>query len=232
MKRTLLGLLSGAVVVASYATFARADNAPALNYGQMRGALQAHTSENPTLTQVASIESYSVEQQKADWRNAEKRMAEIRASNLSEEEKCQKNWDVIWPLEKAGNLEAIYADFQASALGSIAIQGIPEDRLTRIRYGTVFMFYVLGSSRHNEEMKYSSPEIYWKIASENSPVIANNTRLKKCMLEEMSQVCTDIAVQEKLIPSFAQYAAEIDMYLANGAKVQCSDYRSRGAENK
>lgn len=150
------------------------------------------------------------------------RFAAIRASDVSDEEKCQQIWSYNWQLQKEGNLNARYDAYYGLVHGWFFIQGRPQDRLLASRDSSIYEFHAFGSATMQKDMGSKTPQELWESITMFRPIFARNTALETCVLDKgLDQACTQIAVQEGLIPSFAEFAAEIDMFLANGAHFVC-----------
>lgn len=159
--------------------------------------------------------------QHAEWTDAEKKMYLINSSDLTLEEKCQRRWDIQWPLAKSGNLDARYNLYISLSKNWIRILGRPHDKITNMRDHYALFFNSFGSSNLANEYRNQSPERVFSYFAEYLPPLANNEELKNCMSYALSRECAYIAIESGIILSFEEYAADVDLYLRNGSSIQC-----------
>jgi|GEM_PF-2114099 len=157
------------------------------------------------------------------WMKSRQENAEINSSSRTHSQKCLARWSLIWELAKIGNLQSRLDLYIGLGQQWIEIVGRPNDRLSRIRDGMALYFYMLGSPDSNGEKPYFSVMRTFGISGEFSKTFEENEPLRECLKQELSQRCTKIAIEHKLIPTFEQYAAEIDMYLKQGATIECME---------
>lgn len=123
-----------------------------------------------------------------------------------------------------GNLDQRYSAYSAQIRDWYYVEGRPYDRLSRIRDTTILEFHAFGSAEMQRDLAHISPQLYWQDLIKWQPFFARSQALKNCILTKgLVQECTTIAVREKLIPSFEEYTAEIDLFLAHGARFKCAE---------
>ena len=191
---------------------------------------QSAASPSNPLSGVPDYHQYTddwTEPQAQAWIDAQKRLSENKEANISEEEKCQVSWSILWQLAKQGNLEARYEINFAWMRDWIYLEGWSQDYTTRMRTLTILDIHTYGAPSRNFDSPNLLPERQWSNLVTNWPFMKRSKVFKECMINGASQECTRIAVDEKFIPSFKDFAAEIDLQLANGAHVMCDGMSGR-----
>ena len=139
------------------------------------------------------------------------------ASDMTDEERCQGTWDILWSWSKRGNLEARAGLLLTMAMADREMPGRSGDSISRMRDATVLAVHSLGVSGAEGETVTS----FLKGLEQYGSATARE-KFFACASEAPSQDCARIAVDEKLVPPFEHYVAEVDLFLAQGQKSTCS----------
>jgi len=142
-------------------------------------------------------------------------------------ENCQGIWDLLWPWAKVGRLEArellFYMGLPLIHLPTLLAPGMSDVFSERQNELNVLLVHAAGpEGKAKEERKSlyadfidSFNEVYLERIGYNS------NAWMTCMNKEPSPACADILVKDKVIPSFEEYAAQIDLRIAQGQKPVC-----------
>ncbi len=174
-------------------------------------------------------EDWTPEQATA-WREALRQLQAITDSDIPEEERCQPRWNIIWPLAKAGNLEARTTFYRALGLTYVRIPNYSWDRVTQNRFGVALFMHSRGApraratgvltGRFTGKFDGLDPRIF-QLSYSGFSVITEDEPVMTCMLQGERQACARLAVERKLIPSFEDLAKEIDALTQNGKTFSC-----------
>jgi hypothetical protein len=142
-------------------------------------------------------------------------------------ENCQGIWDLLWPWAKAGRLEAreflFYMGVPLIHQPTLLAPGMSKEIFERQDELLVLFAHAAGMANTNEgaanslyaDFMYAFNEGYLKRIGYNS------NAWMTCMNKEPSPACADILVKDKVIPSFEEYATQIDLRIAQGQKPVC-----------
>ena len=79
--------------------------------------------------------------QRQQWAEFKERLENLSAEDLTDEERCQATWDMLWPEAKKGNLEARAWLFQIIMpwphMVILLMPGKQQDIITRFRDGLI-----------------------------------------------------------------------------------------------
>lgn len=170
-----------------------------------------------------------------EWKAA---YAEWQKSNqdkkLTDTETCQSIWDFFWPWAKRGNLEArAYFYLMLALPGDWAIRTPIDvsDFASRIRTIIILQIHSAGV-QYDETIDEDTKSLYPDLAEfyEKQIEVWDGMKggtympcIKEASTKESAQRCAQIAVQEKLVPSFEDFAAEVDALIAQGLRLTCKD---------
>lgn len=150
--------------------------------------------------------------------------AKVQLEKLVSEEKCEEYWSTIWPYAKTGNLEArmVLLTFLAPPVHGTQIipPGSTGDLVSKLRDIIIMAVHssdYTGSEDFNQYYKDLAYDLYLKQGFEES---VEGREFLKCVTEKAND-CAAIAVKEKLVPSFDDYAKQIDLYTTSGMKSSC-----------
>lgn len=163
----------------------------------------------------------------SDWASAKARFEE-----LGQEGECEKLWNVLWPWAKAGNLEArLYLFLITTPPPDVPFAyppGSDGSYIERIRDSFILSIHSYGYEFESEDMSNMYHKERWNIYEQlGIKNTMTGRRFLECIKEE-SRDCVDIAVKEKIVPSFHDYARGIDMFLDRGFGSTCSEHKSIG----
>lgn len=142
-------------------------------------------------------------------------------------ENCQGIWDWLWPWAKAGRLEArealFYMGLPLIHLPTLLAPGVSEVFSERQEYLNVLLVHAAGSANAHEGATNS---LYTDFIDSFNEGYLKRLGYKSdawvtCMNKEPSPACADILVKDKIIPSFEEYATQIDVRIAQGKKPTC-----------
>jgi hypothetical protein len=182
------------------------------------------------LALCCAVPSLVIAQDDSEWLADKARLEKLRSENLTNEELCQKTWDILWSWSKKGNLEArAWLFFLLLPPGSHAdvlhMPGRSGDYLTKIRDGLILAAHSSGVEYENKRYNERHYGITYSFFSEMPVKNIGGDTFLKCIALSQSKDCAQIAVDKKLVPSFENYAAEIDALLTQGMKPSCSFHR-------
>ena len=153
----------------------------------------------------------------------------IALQKLSQTTKCSEEWDVLWPLAKQGDLEA-------RVILTIKVFGLmhhPDlcppggcDYASKLR-NILIMTVHASDYKFPDNEEYEGTKLYFKSAFdfvfERYQLGYENgkgEKFLKCLYQSKGS-CAKIAVDEGLVPSFEEYAKEIDAFTNAGFKSKC-----------
>tara|TARA_R110000851_G_scaffold117189_1_gene243744 strand:+ start:921 stop:1523 length:603 start_codon:yes stop_codon:yes gene_type:complete len=175
----------------------------------------------------------------------EDKLIQLEEEKLSEKEKCEKKWNILWEKAKAGSREArahillLIAPYPHQK--SMTLPNHDLDARSNLRNSTIFSVYSLGAnlSLDKRGAEYSLQEAYLQKAltfltdeafqmafPEVDARYFRNEAFLKCVVQknlmhqDISQ-CADEFSEEELIPNFDEFAKEIDSIISSGQKPTC-----------
>lgn len=175
------------------------------------------------------------------WLTDRARLDKLLSENITDEEDCRIRWNILWPWAKKGNLEArailSMLTFTAWPLTpQIFLPGRSGDQLSSMRDAAILSIHSIGVrfDDNNQQARYDSQSK--TIYNEFLPNVAFGSIFQACLKEKPGEYCTRLAssyagdpIRWKLIPTFKDYAAEIDALLAQGMKPHCLYLHDRHA---
>lgn len=146
-------------------------------------------------------------------------------SKAGKEKNCQAMWNILWPEAKAGNLQARFALFvyllPMMHHDRIIPPGHSDDFITRMRDSLIMSVHSSGVRFEEKSPDEGLMEgaIYSIMLRKD---LHDHKSFLDCVATENSQHCAEIAIQNDIVPSFEEYAAEIETFVGAGAKPSCN----------
>jgi hypothetical protein len=139
---------------------------------------------------------------------------------------CKNYWDALWPAAKSGDLKARERLFFLLAVRMhsdvIYPPGRTGDYITHLRDITVFAVHSIGvahETQTNRQALIETSEAYFSQAGFGA--FQRGREFLICVETKADDSCARLAVQNKLVPSFEEYANELDAIAATGKKSIC-----------
>ncbi len=146
------------------------------------------------------------------------------AENLWSEKDCSGTWATLWPWAKAGNQEARFMLLRLMApppdMSGIEPPGAAHDYTSDIRDFVVFFAYA-APYKPEETLSESYRSVAKQLFQSTGFSERSGGRDFLTCIESAKPDCHQIAVEAKLIPTFQEYAAEIDALIAAGFDAAC-----------
>jgi hypothetical protein len=159
------------------------------------------------------------DRQSEEWLETKNKLQE-----LVKGEKCEEYWDLLWPWAKKGNLEArvdLLTLMAPPPHGTTVIApGNSGDLVSRIRDILVMAVHSDGyksEAAYTRDYRELAYELY---INEGFQEIPEGRRFLECV-KSGSGNCAEIAVKGKLVPSFDEYASQLDVLARSGMKSTC-----------
>ncbi|MCG7870491.1 MAG: hypothetical protein JAZ11_00125 [Candidatus Thiodiazotropha lotti] len=147
-----------------------------------------------------------------------------RLESLTEENRCEEQWNILWKWAKRGNMQArsmIYFLMVPSPdMAPIYAPGNSGDFMSSIKD-----IVVVAVHSHDYRTSLSNDDVYSEAAYELYKQVGFDKSFRgrkylECVKAEKKD-CAEVAVEEKLVPSFNDYAAQIDAFIAEGMTITC-----------
>lgn len=171
-----------------------------------------------------------------DWKSAYKDWQSQYTQNKPQtgNETCQRLWDFVWPWAKRGNIEArgmLYTIMTLPRGSSPLLPLASRDYISYMRYLIILQVHSAGvqylegaeedvKSIYTEMSKFHEKQLGFldNLSGGNyMPCIKNATTLQS------TQNCTQIAEKQGLVPSFKDFASEVDAMIAQGLLPSCKE---------
>lgn len=145
------------------------------------------------------------------WLADKARLLESLESKQSPDEACQSIWETLWLWAKKGNYSARADLLAAMYFRGMEFPGRSGDSLSRHRDAIILAVHSVGvKSNEFVDGWYAYITGY-----------QGSSEFFECIESDRSQRCGQILVEHRVVPSFENFAAELDMYLENGFKPKC-----------
>ncbi|PCJ99163.1 MAG: hypothetical protein COA45_06915 [Zetaproteobacteria bacterium] len=161
----------------------------------------------------------------ADAENSNWIEDKVRLEKLVSEKKCTEYWGVLWPWAKAENYEARTMLLVLMAppphMRVVFAPGSSGDLVTNIRNIVIMAVHshdIKDASSIRADYGETADGLYKMVGFGDS---AGGRKFMECVQNKEAKNCAEIAVQEKLVPSFKNYSAQIDMFMENGMQSTC-----------
>lgn len=149
---------------------------------------------------------------------------------------CAKYWDILWPKAKAGDMEARWNMYflmvSPPHMDIMFAPSASQDYVTKMRNA-----YIIAVHAYDYDGENLSDEEKEVIADYKKTSLSlfkhagfSEEKFMACVRKGKSK-CSHLAVEEKLVPSFEDYAKEIDALMAQGIKSTC-EYDNYGGRKK
>ncbi len=160
------------------------------------------------------------------WLQQKQEIKDLLASrSITDQDKCNKVWDILWSEAKSGNLPARAWIRQlvfpyGPHSDTIALPGRSGDYISQMRDAIILSVHTTGVKLSNDkETAYYngfSRELYSEVKLEyvGGPFL-------NCVSQPQSNNCVNIAVKRQLVPSFESYASEVDLLLSQHKSPTC-----------
>lgn len=136
---------------------------------------------------------------------------------------CEQYWGVLWPLAKSGNVEArawiFFLMTSPPGMPVLMAPGATNDYTTRLSDAVKMSVYAQDyKGKWSDQIKNSNTALalYKRMGFYEQP---NAESFLKCVEED--GVCSDLAISNKLVPSFKEYAERIDIIIKSGIQSKC-----------
>lgn len=151
---------------------------------------------------------------------------------------CAKYWGILWPKAKAGDMEARWNMYflmvSPPHMDILFAPSASQDYITKMRNAAIIAAHAYdydGENPFNENEKEAIAD-YKETAvllfKDAGFFKTKNEKFMTCVTKGKPK-CTHLAVEEKLVPSFEDYAKEIDALMAQGIKSTC-EYDNYGGK--
>lgn len=142
-----------------------------------------------------------------------------RAEALFETDNCDDYWQIVWPWVKKGNMDArVLLWVRTVPMMHMPVVRPPasEDIVTHLRH------LLITTIHHSGILIGDDGDTLDQYVYSLFPLIEHlSVHFQECINDAPSPKCAEIAVEEKIIPSFENYVAEIDMLMKNGYLGKC-----------
>lgn len=144
-----------------------------------------------------------------------------RLEQLANEGRCEGYWDVLWPWAKKGNDEArellLVSLLPGPHMEGVCSPGSQCDFVTHMR--DIIIVAVHASPIQYKEYKEAVNSYFQQWGFED---VKQGKEFMECFNNTTSDKdCASLAVGANIVPSFEEYAAQIDAMLADGLKSKC-----------
>lgn len=151
---------------------------------------------------------------------------EIVGTNI-EKGTCEDRWDLFWPFAKEGNLDArahlLFLLAPALHNDMLYAPGRSGDNVSQLRDIAIMAAHSLGYHHKKPEVNEHYAGIIDQFLINTPAVKWGNGKFRNCLIKKgLIAECAQVAVEEKIVPSFETYVAEIDALTAQGYKATCS----------
>lgn len=148
----------------------------------------------------------------------------VRLENLIQAGKCAEYWDVLWPSAKEGNLEAraILLTLLAPPVHGTQVfaPGSAGDLVSRLRDIVIMAVHTSDYRGSEDSTKYYRELAYDLYLKNGFDQTTDGQEFLKCVREEANG-CAEIAVKGHLVPSFEDYANQVNSFINSGMKSTC-----------
>lgn len=139
------------------------------------------------------------------------------------DENCQEAWDILWPWAKKGNLEARLKLLGLVQWGIVTVPG-HADSASRWRDMSILTIHSSGYEGNIKNVAPEDPRLTTFVSADFQIIYRD---FLECYQKGDSIQCAEKAVKNKRVPSFSDYAEEIDGLVARGHRAYCLDYENR-----
>lgn len=151
------------------------------------------------------------------FENWERDKAFLENLSISKTEDCNKIYSILWYWSKKGNLDARFYLLASIATppdsGSLVLPTVSQDNMALKRYVSTIAVNQIGSKAEKvdaEIIRYVDSLIIDVSGLEPS------SQFGLCLKKRRSAKCTEIALENGIVPSFDKFSEEIDTLYAAG----------------
>lgn len=150
-------------------------------------------------------------------------LAKARLASLGDTERCLQTWSILWDWSKRGNQEARYlllvAMMPPPGMGAMTLPGTSQDYVSRIRDLLIVAVHAedYSSSATTSDYTKDLEDLYMTAGFGRA---AAGQSFLECR-SRREEDCVQHAVKALLVPSFEEFAAQIDKQTLDGAEPRC-----------
>jgi hypothetical protein len=145
------------------------------------------------------------------WLEDRVKLEELTSSQHISEENCQAVWNILWSWAKKGNMEARSGILGVMYAFGLEFPGRSGDTVSRMRDAVILGVHSVGSE----------PDEFVDNFISGIRGYPGSDKFLECIHTNRSQECVNILVENRVVPSFEDFASEVDMLMASGKKVSC-----------
>lgn len=186
----------------------------------LSGAACADEIANKIQGQDASTKNIALDEQL----NLEKELQAVTASATTDLERCEAIWKVVWPLAKAGNKEARFGILMSVTLGHFGLAPNYRDKVSSSRIFLILALHSFGAQSLAKDAQRAAGT-YPSFLSDY-PFMKDDIKFAECVTRGQTPECARVAVDDHLIPSFDDFAKEIDALIEAGTAPLCKSVTS------
>lgn len=141
---------------------------------------------------------------------------------LNDPDGCNKVFNALWPDAKKGDLNArFYLLLQMATMHgpSMDIPSPSTDIETRQRQYLIMAAHSIGTTLTDEHSPLNNYNTEMAIAFIRD--LGGNSDFKECLQKSPSPECVKLGIKNEDIPSFDNFAKEIDLFINAGYKAKC-----------
>lgn len=166
-------------------------------------------------TSIAHAESKDI----VEWNKKQKIFEDWYANDP---DGCNKVFTAVWKDAEKGDLNARFYLLVQMTMMHGADMNLPSpsaDYLTRHRQYIIMSAHSIGSTLDNEGT--ADKKYYTDIILQTMDNISPLRDFEDCLQKDRSPECVKLAVKDGFLPSFEDFAKEIDLYIKAGYTAKC-----------
>lgn len=165
-------------------------------------------------------ETQSTDNFGSDWETDKRILQDVDSPDM-----CLKRWNVLWHWAKNGNREAKHALAFLVApppdMLPMQMPGTHGDTISRLRDILILSVHSIDYQDKDEIDEYYEELTIGLFKQFQLDQTSSGKDFIKCVVTGKSSECARLAVEAELVPSFDDYASNIDLQIANGATATC-----------
>lgn len=184
-----------------------------------------------------SPETTRLDEQK--WAAAKEQFESLWSAEIADKERCYRAWDILWSWSKKGNLQARALLFMLvyprwSELPQMFLPGRSGDEVSGRRDALILGIHSMGVQyQGNNEPAFSNE--YSRENLLNTLLVGwpKGDSFLSCLKTEPTEFCVRYAtssgavIEAPLVPTFDNYAREIEALVAQGSQPHCINFCKR-----
>lgn len=147
-----------------------------------------------------------------------------RFGNLGNAGRCDEQWDVLWPWAKKGKGEArallLFIMVPPPDMPHVFAPGNTGDFVSRMRDAEIMAIHSY-DYKPNEKVHEAYEDVVYQLGVNAGFADSIEGREFLACVKSKSKSCADIAVKGKLVPSFEDYARQVDALINQGFESTC-----------